>query len=214
VPDPNVSYESETSASSGTRLSYASASAYNYSVGRVVPEAIGYNEIHLIVNLPEEAKMFVNGNATSSTGKSRHFVSRDLQPGQSYRFDLKMVVEQDGETVERHKTVVLESGRGEEVTFDSVSVAESTEPVETVLRLNVPEGAVVFLGNNETKTQGSSRIYRTRQLRDGEAWDDYEIKVTFDGVTKNQTIRLIGGDDLELSFDFSGAGTNDLLASK
>ena len=49
-------------------------------------------EIHLVVNLPEDAKMFVNGNATTSTGTSRHFVSRNLNEGESYRFELKAVL--------------------------------------------------------------------------------------------------------------------------
>ena len=194
-----------------TQISYSTANPNSYAVSRVSPEAISPNEIHLIVNLPENAQMFVNGNPTTSTGKSRHFVSRDLEPGQSYRFDLKMVVEEDGKPVEKQRVVVLESGRGEEVTFD---VATNSDPVETVLQLNVPEGAIVSLGNNETKTTGESRIYRTRQLREGEAWDDYQIKVTYAGVTREQSIRLIGGDNLELSFDFADAAADELLASK
>jgi uncharacterized protein (TIGR03000 family) len=183
----------------------------SYSVSRISPEAISPNEIHLIVNLPENAQMFVNGNPTTSTGKSRHFVSRELAAGQSYRFDLKMVIEQDGVAVEKQKVVVLESGRGEEVTFDAVA---AKDPVETVLQLNVPEGAIVSLGNNETKTTGGSRVYRTRQLLEGEAWDDYAIKVTYAGETREQTIRLIGGDNLELSFDFSAKSSDDRLASR
>ncbi|MCE3016273.1 MAG: TIGR03000 domain-containing protein [Pirellula sp.] len=166
-------------------------------------KSVDPREIHLVVNLPEEAKMFVNGNATTSTGASRHFVSRNLNEGESYRFELKAVLaDANGNEVHKTKTVVLNSGNGEEINFDMQS---NDEPTETVLTLNVPEDASVILANNVTKNSGSARVFRTKQLRDGESWDDYKIQVTVAGVTKEKVIRLIGGDNLELTFNFDDA---------
>ncbi|MCY3012482.1 MAG: TIGR03000 domain-containing protein [Planctomycetota bacterium] len=160
-------------------------------------------EIHLVVNLPEDAKMFVNGNATTSTGTSRHFISRNLNEGESYRFELKAVLaDANGNEVQKTKTVVLNSGNGEEINFDMQS---NDEPTETVLTLKVPEDASVILANNVTKNSGSARVFRTKQLRNGESWDDYKIQVTVAGVTKEKVIRLIGGDNLELTFNFDDA---------
>jgi hypothetical protein len=48
-------------------------------------------------------------------------------------------------------------------------------------------------------------VFRTKQLRNGESWDDYKIQVTVAGVTKEKVIRLIGGDNLELTFNFDDA---------
>ena len=169
------------------------------------------NEVHLTVKLPESAKVFVNGNLTTTTGDLRHFVSRDLKENEAYRFEVKAVLtNEDGSEVFQNKTVVVSSGFGEMLTFD---MKKADDPVETILTLNVPENAKVVLAQNATKSDGSSRVYRTKQLREGEAWDDYKIEVTYEGVTKEKTIRLIGGDKLELSFKFDSEHNANKVAS-
>ncbi len=173
--------------------------------------AIQPTEVHLIVKLPESAKVFVNGNLTSTTGELRRFVSRDLKEDQAYRFEVKAVLtHEDGSEVFQNKTVVINSGFAEELTFD---MKNADDPVETILTLNVPENAKVVLAQNATKSDGSSRVYRTKQLREGQAWDDYKIEVTYEGVTKEKTIRLIGGDKLELSFKFDSEYNANKVAS-
>jgi len=168
------------------------------------------NEVHLTVNLPESAKVFVNGNPTTTTGSKRHFVSRDLKANDAYRFEVKAVMNQaDGTEVVQSKTVVVESGNGEELNFE---LLKSDDPIETILTLNVPEKASVVLAQNATKSEGSSRVFRTKQLQQGQSWDDYKIQVTHEGVTKEKTIRLIAGDKLELSFNFEDMDSADKVA--
>ena len=168
------------------------------------------NEVHLTVNLPETAKVFVNGNATTTTGSKRHFISRDLEPNDSYRFEVKAVItNEDGSEVVQNKTVVVASGTGEELNF---AMLTADDPIETILTLNVPEKARVVLAKNATKSEGLSRVFRTKQLHEGESWDDYKIEVTFEGVTKEKTIRLIAGDKLELTFNFETADSVNKVA--
>jgi hypothetical protein len=62
------------------------------------------------------------------------------------------------------------------------------------------------------KSDGNLRVYRTKQLKVGEAWDDYKVQVTLNGVTKEKTIRLIGGDKLEMSFNFADIQANKLAS--
>jgi len=45
-------------------------------------------------------------------------------------------------------------------------------------------------------------VFRTKQLQEGQSWDDYKIEVSFEGIIKEKTIRLIAGDKLELTFNF------------
>lgn len=174
--------------------------------------SIQSNEVHLTVNLPEAAKVFVNGNPTTTSGAKRHFISRDLKPKESYRFEVKAVLaNEDGSEIVQNKTVVLESGKGEELNFD---LTKTDDPVETVLTLNVPEKARVVLAQNSTKSEGTSRIFRTKQLSVGQSWDDYKIEVTHEGITKERTIRLIGGDRLEFSFNFEDTDTANKVAMR
>jgi uncharacterized protein (TIGR03000 family) len=169
------------------------------------------NEVHLSVKLPEAAVVYVNGNKTSSTGDIRHFVSNNLRENEAYRFEVKAILtKEDGSEVVQNKTVVVNSGNGEEIVFDML---KADDPVETVLTLNVPEDAQVTLAQNPTKSEGASRIYRTKQLVEGQAWDDYKIVVTHKGQTKEKTIRLIGGDKLEITFNFEDEQVLNKVAS-
>jgi len=175
-------------------------------------QSIQPNEVHLTINLPESAKVYVNGNPTTTTGSKRYFVSRDLKPNDAYRFEVKAVMTKpDGTDLIQTRTVVVESGNGEELNFE---LLKSDEPIETILTLNVPEKAKVVLAKNSTKSEGASRIFRTKQLRDGESWDDYKIEVTHDGVTKEKTIRLMAGDKLELTFNFESTDSANKVAMK
>ncbi len=212
VPGPSIPMESEYSGYSGySPIMSRTTSGIQASSKLASGVAIQPTEVHLVVKLPESAKVFVNGKLTSTTGEVRRFVSRDLKEDQAYRFEVKAVLtHEDGSEVFQNKTVVINSGFAEELTFD---MKNADDPVETILTLNVPENAKVVLAQNATKSDGSSRVYRTKQLREGQAWDDYKIEVTYEGVTKEKTIRLIGGDKLELSFKFDSEYNANKVAS-
>jgi uncharacterized protein (TIGR03000 family) len=187
------------------------ASEPSYGAGMsVASSAIPGDEVQIVVSVPSDAKVLVNGNPTTSTGATRRFVSRDLNPSESYRFEIQATYTVDGKEVTQSRTVIARAGGTEQIAFDG---GQSDDPVETILTLNVPEGASVVLANNPTKSEGLSRVYRTKQLKAGEAWDDYKIEVTFAGKTKEKTIRLIGGDKLEMSFNFDEIESNK-VASK
>ncbi|MGB1706959.1 MAG: TIGR03000 domain-containing protein, partial [Rubripirellula sp.] len=73
-------------------------------------------------------------------------------------------------------------------------------------QLNVPADAVVTLAGNATRGDGSVRTYRTSQLKDGQVWSGYTVRVTaeIDGkpVSEERTIDLVAGSTNELFFDF------------
>jgi len=192
-------------------MSYTPNLESTFAANRMVAsDAVAATEVQLMVSVPSNAKVFVNGNATSSQGTSRRFVSRELDPSESYRFEVQVVYDRDGSEVSQTKTVIARSGSSEEVVFDGT---ESDDPIETILTLNVPTDATVVLANNETKSEGLTRVYRTKQLKTGEAWEDYKIQVTHNGVTKEKTIRLIGGDKLEMTFNFADHQANKLASN-
>jgi uncharacterized protein (TIGR03000 family) len=182
-----------------------------YASGRVVAsDSVASDEVQLMVNVPASAKVLVNGNATTSVGATRRFVSRDLNPSESYRFEVQATYTMDGKEVTQSRTVIARAGAIEEVTFEGAS---SDDPVETILTLSVPADAKVVLANNATKSDGTSRVFRTKQLKAGEAWEDYKIEVTHAGVTKEKTIRLIGGDKLEMTFQFEDHQANKVASN-
>jgi len=171
---------------------------------------ISDDAVYLTVSVPDDAKVFVNGVATTSTGEVRQFVSRGLKPGKSYTFDVRAELESaDGKQTVDSKSVVVSAGQREQVQF---AFDEQNSPVQTAVTLNVPEGAIVRLSGNQTEATGTVRTFHTSQLKAGEVWDEYEIQVQLGDEVKNRSIRLIGGDDLQLTFAFDSK--TEKLASR
>ncbi len=156
----------------------------------------------LTVSVPKDAKITVNGNDTTSMGSLRRYVSKGLDRGFNYRYEVSAVVDVDGEQVERTQVATLRAGRTAHLEFDFTQV----QPVETRLTLNVPEDAQVFLSGVKTKSTGQVRNFVTTKIADGEKWAEYHVVVTVERngqkLSKEQDVSLSGGDDLQLSFSF------------
>jgi len=71
----------------------------------------------LTVVVPFEAKVFINGMETKSTGSRRQFVSYGLKPGYSYRYDIRVELVRDGKLEVATMTKVLKAGSREFATF-------------------------------------------------------------------------------------------------
>lgn len=165
--------------------------------------------VMLSVWVPTDAKIFVNGNTTSSTGSARSYVSRGLQPGASYSYEIRAEVVRDGRTLTETKQVTVVAGQKADLEFgfedDGVDNVAS-EPARTTLTLNVPDDAKVYLSGKETRSTGATREFSTTRLPNGSKWSDYSIRVEIerDGqkLTKEQTVSLASGENRTVSFDF------------
>ena len=152
----------------------------------------------LSVNVPEDAKIYVNGQATSSTGDLRQYVSRDLAAGYNYSYEVRAEVVRDGRTVEQVKKIDLRAGETANVAFDF----DGSSSAETSLTVHVPADAKVYLAGNATKASGETRVFRTTGLTGSKAWDGYTVRVELErgGRTHDQ-----GRDDLAQSRPIAGA---------
>lgn len=56
------------------------------------------NEATIVVSLPEDAQLTIDGEATTSTSAQRVFVSPALEQGKEYEYTLKAQVVRDGQT--------------------------------------------------------------------------------------------------------------------
>ena len=115
--------------------------------------------------------------------------------------------------MEETRKVTVRAGKTTRLNFDFATEAVASEKVETKLTVKVPEGAKVFLSGNATNATGETRVYRTKALKAGEAWENYIVRVSHvvngQTLTKEQQISLNAGDDRELSFDFNDASLAD-----
>ncbi len=168
----------------------------------------------LTVQVPSDARVFVNGAETRSVGNERRYVSRGLSKGYSYRYEVRAITERNGRKLEQTRVATLRAGQMANLGFDFTQ----PEPVETRLTLHVPEDAKVLLSGTETDATGNIRKFATTRIESGKQWADYLVEVTVerDGqtLTKHQRVSLSGGDRKELRFDFepNGIGRLALMA--
>ncbi len=64
----------------------------------------------LNVDLPVDAKLYVDGQLTTSTSETRIFTTPALQSGLTYFYDLKAEISRDGLTHTESKRVIVRSG--------------------------------------------------------------------------------------------------------
>jgi uncharacterized protein (TIGR03000 family) len=177
----------------------------------------------LLVNVPQDATVFVNDTLTTSTGNERRFVSRGLSSGRDYSYTVRVEYDRNGETVTETKAATLSAGSEVNLVFEpsetGESVVESTEPAttesaSTELKLSVPADAKVTLAGTATQQTGEERQFSTTRLAPGQAWENYvilvELEVEGRKIQQERTITLIGGETREEAFEFDAA----LLASR
>jgi uncharacterized protein (TIGR03000 family) len=82
------------------------------------PNPNGPAPARILVRLPADASLTVDGSATKSTEGIRAFISPPLQPGKDYQYTLRAEVMRDGKKVERTRDVTVRAGQQSEVTFE------------------------------------------------------------------------------------------------
>jgi uncharacterized protein (TIGR03000 family) len=78
------------------------------------------NMARLLVLVPENAELWVNGTKTKQTGAQREFVSPALTPGKSYSYELKARWTENGKTVEETRTVHVQANTWQRIDFTKV----------------------------------------------------------------------------------------------
>jgi uncharacterized protein (TIGR03000 family) len=81
-------------------------------------ETMGPAPATIVVSLPAEAKLTVDGAATKSVSATRVFASPALQPGQEYYYTLKAEIVRDGKTVPAVKRIAVRAGEESRVSFE------------------------------------------------------------------------------------------------
>jgi uncharacterized protein (TIGR03000 family) len=79
------------------------------------------------VELPADARLFVNGVACPLTSERRSFLSPQLQPGQEYTYTLRAELQRNGRTLTRTRRVRVAADREVNVNFDFASELTSTD---------------------------------------------------------------------------------------
>jgi uncharacterized protein (TIGR03000 family) len=71
----------------------------------------------LIVQLPPDARLTIDGNPTRSASDLRVFTTPPLEAGQDFHYDLKAEIMRDGKTIPTTQRVTVRSGKETRITM-------------------------------------------------------------------------------------------------
>ena len=77
------------------------------------------DRVAVVVTVPADAKVYVNGYLTKSTGKQRQFSSGGIKPDASYEYLVRVEFVRDGKPVREEKTVLLTAGKSASLVFNA-----------------------------------------------------------------------------------------------
>ena len=72
----------------------------------------------ILVSLPENAKLTIDGNATTSTSSQRTFISPPLPQGEQFQYTLRAEVVREGRTITETHLVNVRGGEETRVPFN------------------------------------------------------------------------------------------------
>jgi uncharacterized protein (TIGR03000 family) len=74
----------------------------------------------LVVELPEDAKLFIDGQPTRTPSARREFQTPPLQPGETYYYELRAEVVRNGQTKTETQRVLIRPGHVSQANFTSM----------------------------------------------------------------------------------------------
>lgn len=83
------------------------------------------NRARLIVELPADAKLFIDDHAMKATSSTRSFQTPTLEPGERYYYMVRVEMVRDGRTMTAEKKVVVKAGEVARTSFDEVEMVAS-----------------------------------------------------------------------------------------
>jgi uncharacterized protein (TIGR03000 family) len=93
---------------------------YYYPLEAYYPQAepVDVDTATIRMQVPEGARIWFNGKATSQTGAVRAFETASLAPGRDYVYHVRVRWGENGETVERNRDVTVHAGDQIRLTVD------------------------------------------------------------------------------------------------
>ena len=75
------------------------------------PESLAPSNARLIVEVPADAKLYIDDHAMKTSSERRTYQTPELEPGLTYFYEVRVELERDGKTLSASKRVLLKAGQ-------------------------------------------------------------------------------------------------------
>lgn len=82
----------------------------------------------VIVQLPDNAELFIDGQRSRLTAATRTVVTPALEPDEDFYYTLRAEIVRDGKTIRKDQQVLLRAGKVSRVDFRELAVADAGKP--------------------------------------------------------------------------------------
>lgn len=91
------------------------------------PESLAPNAARLIVEVPADAKVYIDDHAMKTESERRTFQTPALDAGQTYYYEVRAEVERDGKTISTMKRVLLRAGEEARADFKGMDATATAK---------------------------------------------------------------------------------------
>jgi uncharacterized protein (TIGR03000 family) len=154
----------------------------------------------VIVQLPNDAKLYANGHLTSLTSGQRDFTTPAIERGRDYQYAMKIEYVRDGKTITDTKLVRVRAGSVSVVDFADQG---KPEMVASTVKVNLPSGAKLFVENQLRDLPSGTNEFKTPELQKGSDYAyTFRAELTKDGKNQTQTQRVVfkAGEPINVDF--------------
>jgi uncharacterized protein (TIGR03000 family) len=92
--------------------------SYSYTAYYPQEQGDAVNKVTLRMHVPSDARVWLEGEATSQGGADRSFLSPSLEPGREYVYHIRVQWDENGKTMERNRDVPVHAGDRINLQFD------------------------------------------------------------------------------------------------
>jgi uncharacterized protein (TIGR03000 family) len=164
----------------------------------------------VIVQLPSEARLYVDGQLANLTSATRTVVTPELKPNQDYFYAIKAEATVDGKVVTQTKRVTVQAGKLVRIDFADLKQSDEVQTAATVpanVTVRLPEDAKLYVDGVACPLTSSTRSFATPALEPGRAYH-YTLKaeVVREGNTqvKTRQVTVHAGKAVEVDFGSMG----------
>ena len=81
----------------------------------------------MIVDVPADAKLYIDDHAMKTPSEHRAYQTPDLEPGQTYYYEVRVEVERDGKLLSETRRVLLRAGQEVHADFSDVTTTATAK---------------------------------------------------------------------------------------
>lgn len=159
----------------------------------------------VVVNLPTDAKLFVDGERVPMSSSTRSFRTPQLQAGRDYFYTMKVEAVRDGAAVEKSARVIVRAGETARADFGDLSDAVAlTREAPAKITVKLPSEAKLFVDDVACNLTSDTRNFETPKLQSGKKYS-YTLRAELprDGRTikAERKVVMTAGEAITVNFE-------------